>query len=106
LNATTILLSKIAAPLAHADSAIAFFERDLWLRDAQRAQRIRALVALGDPEQALNEVEYLLRGEYFYSLTPGVLRYHPDFGPLREHPRFQALMASGGADRSRLEPQG
>jgi tetratricopeptide (TPR) repeat protein len=30
---------------------------------------------------------------YAFGITPAVLRIHPDLDPVRDHPRFQALLA-------------
>ena len=47
----------------------------------------------GEPEQALDLLEPLLKIPYY--LSPGWLRIDPTFDPLRKHPRFQE--AGGGA---------
>jgi hypothetical protein len=45
---------------------------------------------VGEPEAAIDQIEYLL--SIPSSLTVGWLRVHPYWDPLRDHPRFQALL--------------
>ena len=44
----------------------------------------------GEPEQALDQLEGLLKIPYY--LSPGWLRIDPTFDPLRKHPRFRQLV--------------
>ncbi len=53
-------------------------------------QMARIYILVGEPEQALDELESLLPHPYFVS--PGWLRIDPTFDPLRKHPRFQKLL--------------
>jgi TolB-like protein/Flp pilus assembly protein TadD len=54
-------------------------------------QLARIYILVGQPDQALEQLEPLLRAPYF--LSPGWLRIDPTFDPLRKHPRFQRLLA-------------
>jgi serine/threonine-protein kinase len=53
-------------------------------------QLARIYLLVGEPEQALDELEPLLRLPYY--LSPGMLRIDPSFDPLRKNPRFRKLV--------------
>jgi len=53
-------------------------------------QLARIYMLVGEPEQALDQLEPLLRRPYY--LTPGWLRIDPTFDPLRNNPRFRRLL--------------
>ncbi len=53
--------------------------------------RARILAQAGDIEAALDEIEQLLAGPGFLSVHK--LRLDPRWDPLRDNPRFQALLA-------------
>ncbi|MCH8146343.1 MAG: tetratricopeptide repeat protein [Gemmatimonadetes bacterium] len=46
---------------------------------------------LGDQEEALDKIDYLLSIPSFW-MSVGALRINPVWDPLRENPRFQALI--------------
>jgi TolB-like protein/Flp pilus assembly protein TadD len=54
-------------------------------------QLARIYLLVGEPEQALDALEPLLKVPYY--LSPGWLRIDPTFDPLRKNPRFQRLIA-------------
>jgi TolB-like protein len=51
----------------------------------------RIYLLAGEHEQALDQLDELLRIPYY--LSPGWLKIDPTFDPLRKHPRFQQLVA-------------
>ena len=53
-------------------------------------QLAQAHVLLGEPEEALDQLELLLKRPFFVS--PGWLRIDPTLGALRGHPRFERLV--------------
>ena len=53
-------------------------------------QLVRIHIILGQPEPALDLLEPLLEVPFY--LSPGWLSIDPLFDPLRDHPRFQALL--------------
>jgi tetratricopeptide (TPR) repeat protein len=53
-------------------------------------QLVRIYILTGSYDKALDRLEELLRIPYY--LSPGWLRVHPTFDPLRKHPRFQKLV--------------
>ena len=61
------------------------------IRGPTLVKRLAVIYALvGEPEAAIDQIEYLL--SIPGSLTVGWLRVHPLWDPLRDHPRFQALL--------------
>ncbi len=53
-------------------------------------ERARILTQAGEVDAALDEIEQLLAGPGFLSVH--TLRLDPRWDPIREHPRFQALL--------------
>jgi len=60
----------------------------------------RVAAQTGEPDRAISALEKLLSIPYASALagnvplTPALLRLDPIFDPLRNHPRFQKLVAS------------
>jgi hypothetical protein len=54
-------------------------------------QLVRIYVLVGEPEEAIDQLEPLLKIPY--NLSPGWLKIDPNFDPLRNNPRFQKLVA-------------
>jgi Flp pilus assembly protein TadD len=65
--------------------------RDGLLGPYVRYQLVRIHILLGEPEQALDQLEPLRRVPYV--VTPGWLRIDPNVAPLRGHARFERLLA-------------
>ena len=56
-------------------------------------QMVRIYMILGEREKALDLLEPLLTDQYY--LSPAWLAIDPNFAPLKGHPRFEKLLASG-----------
>jgi tetratricopeptide (TPR) repeat protein len=94
-----VLLDSALAYLGRKEEALAHGRRGVELsRDSRtgqptkylQLQLVRSYIILGEPESALDFLEPLLEVPYF--LSPGWLSIDPMFNPLRDHPRFQALL--------------
>jgi TolB-like protein/Flp pilus assembly protein TadD/predicted Ser/Thr protein kinase len=56
---------------------------------------------VGEPDEALDRIEYLL--SIPSTLTVARLRLHPDWDPLRDHPRFQEILEKYGEEEAALQ---
>jgi tetratricopeptide (TPR) repeat protein len=64
--------------------------RDAGTGTYMQHQLVRIYLLVGEPEQALDQLEPLLKVPYY--LSPGWLRIDPTFDPLRKNPRFMKLV--------------
>ena len=64
--------------------------RDAYLGPYVQLQLARIYLLVAEPEQALDQLEPLLRVPFY--LSPGWLRIDPTFDPLRNNPRFKKLV--------------
>jgi tetratricopeptide (TPR) repeat protein len=92
-------LGLIYAYLSRKDDAIREGERAVALMPVSKdafsgpaiVQSLAGVYSLvGEPEAAIDQIEYLL--SIPNPLTVGWLRVDPAWDPLRDHPRFQALL--------------
>jgi eukaryotic-like serine/threonine-protein kinase len=92
------LLSVALAYLGRKDDAIHEGRRGVELSPISRNafggtyvlhQLVRTYILVGEQEQALEQLQLLLKIPYY--LSPGWLRIDPAFDPLRKNPRFQKL---------------
>jgi TolB-like protein/Tfp pilus assembly protein PilF len=93
-------LSVTRAVLGQKDTAIKEAERAITLlpsgKDAVDGPRFEENLAsvevlVGDKNRAIPRLQHLLEIPYSNSLTPALLRLHPQWDPLRGDPRFQKL---------------
>jgi len=63
--------------------------KDGYFGPYNQLQLVRIYLLVGEPEQALDQLEPLLRVPFY--LSPGWLRIDPTFDPLRSNPRFRRL---------------
>jgi hypothetical protein len=65
--------------------------RDAYIGPYLQLQLVRIYLVVGEPEQALDQLEPLLHMPFY--LSPGWLRVDPNFAPLKGNPRFERLVA-------------
>jgi tetratricopeptide (TPR) repeat protein len=69
-------------------------DRDAFQGPYVQLQLVRIYLLTGESEQALDQLEPLLRVPFY--LSPGWLRLDPGFDPVRTQPRFERLLAGAG----------
>ncbi|MDP2983961.1 MAG: hypothetical protein Q8O92_11620 [Candidatus Latescibacter sp.] len=65
--------------------------KEMWMGIGRVEDLARIYTMTGEYEKALDKIEYLLKQPG--TLSPALLRIHPDWKPLHGHPRFKALIA-------------
>jgi serine/threonine-protein kinase len=86
-------LGRKAEAIAEGQRGVALvpISRDAFLGPYIQHQLARIYLLVGEPENALDQLEPLLTMPY--NLSPGWLRIDPTFAPLRGNPRFERLVA-------------
>jgi serine/threonine-protein kinase len=77
----------------------AIYREDALQGPSAAEDRARILAQAGDADAALDEIERLLAGPSLLSVH--TLRLDPRWDPIRDHPRFQALLAEYGKGEAR-----
>jgi hypothetical protein len=83
--------------------ALAPISQDTNLGTYLQHQLARIYILVGEPEQALDQLESLLNTPNYRS--PGWLKIDPNFDPLRSNPRFQKLVTRDGLGSGEGRPQ-
>jgi len=86
LGTALAYLGREEEAVAHGRRGVELSRRGYYLQ----LQLVRIHIILGQPEPALDQLEPLLEVPFY--LSPGWLSIDPLFDPLRDHPRFQALL--------------
>jgi serine/threonine-protein kinase len=86
-------LGRKAEAIKEGERAVALWpiSRDAYNGAYIQHQLVRIYLLVGEPEQALDQLEPLLTIPY--CLSPGWLRIDPTFAPLKGNPRFERLVA-------------
>jgi serine/threonine-protein kinase len=71
-----------------------FYRADAYFRSSLAVDRALILAQAGEADGALDEIERLLAGPSRFSVH--LLRLDPRWDPIRDHPRFKALVAKYG----------
>jgi tetratricopeptide (TPR) repeat protein len=85
-------LGRKAAAIREGRRAVALspISRDAFVGPYLRLQLARIYLVVGEPEQALDQLQALLRIPYY--ISPGWLKIDPNFAPLRGNPHFERLV--------------
>src|SRR5262249_61393316 len=86
-------LGRRAEAIAEGKRAVALWPISRVAYDGAEIQHqlVRIYLLVGEPEEALDQLEPLLKTPYY--LSPGWLRIDPTFAPLKGNPRFERLVA-------------
>ena len=87
-------LGRKAEAIAEGERGVALVpvSRDALLGSYIQLQLVRIYLLVGEPEQALDQLDSLLKIPYS---SPGWLKIDPNFAPLRGNARFERLVAGG-----------
>jgi serine/threonine-protein kinase len=86
-------LGRTAEAIQEGERGVALLPitKDAYSGAYNQHQLVRIYLLVGEPEQALDRLEPLLKIPYY--LSPGWLKIDPTFTPLRGNPRFEQLVA-------------
>jgi TolB-like protein/Tfp pilus assembly protein PilF len=90
LGLSLAFMGRKAASLRELQRGIAAGRDDAEFHPYYEHQLVRAYILLGEPEQAIDLLEKLLKQPYY--LTAAWLRIDPSFDPIRNNPRFKKLV--------------
>jgi tetratricopeptide (TPR) repeat protein len=95
LSLTRAVLGQKDAALKEAERAITLLPSGKDAVDGPRGEENLASVEVlvGDKNRAIPRLQHLLEIPYNNSVTPALLRLHPQWDPLRDDPRFQKLVS-------------
>ena len=91
LGMALAFLERKADAIREGERAVAMRGNDGFQGPELRHQLSRIYQLVGEPVKAIEQLEALLRVPYYVS--PGWLRVDPSIESLRNHPRFQRLLA-------------
>jgi TolB-like protein/cytochrome c-type biogenesis protein CcmH/NrfG len=93
LSLTRAVLGQKDAAIKEAERAITLLPSAKDAVDGPRNEESLAYVEVlvGDKNRAISRLQHLLEIPYTNSLTPALLRLHPQWDPLRDDPAFQKL---------------
>jgi tetratricopeptide (TPR) repeat protein len=79
--------------LTEARAAMEILAPDRWYGVRSRVALMYVHIILGDADAAIDQLEILLETDYGGAITGPWVAVHPNFDPLRGHPRFERLIA-------------
>lgn len=86
-------LGKRNEALAEADRSVEILGPDRWIGPGARKRLMFVHMILGDLDEAIDQLDFLLDAEYSASETVGRTRVDPRYDALRGHSRFERLIA-------------
>lgn len=86
-------LGQRDAALAEARKSLDLTSTDRWVGPIARQRLMYVHTILGEPDSAIDQLEFLLSAEYFDAMTVGRARVDPRLDALRGHSRFERLIA-------------
>jgi len=89
------LLGQHEAAVREARLAVDIAAKDAFSGPERLQDLAVVYVMVGRQDEAIDILERLLETVYENAITRALLRVQPDWDPLRENPRFHALLAAG-----------
>jgi serine/threonine-protein kinase len=85
-------LDRAEDAIPAAEQAIELHASDSWMRGVGEEVLAYIYAIVGDPEAAVELFDHLLTTPYYQAITSDQLRLNPALDPIRDDPRFQAML--------------
>ena len=98
LSISLAILGRDAAAAREAKLAVDLTAKDRFAGPSALENLASVYAIVGRHDEAIDLIERLLETVYQNSITPRMLEIDPTWDPLRQDPRFQALLRKGSSE--------